>query len=99
MKLWHELKGMSIPIVEVGAIVSLGIVGALWADDLGDKQETTQDQLGQLVDIVAKTTKENAEVHKTQSDSLTSIEQSLELLAQEVRLRRELEAENAANTH
>lgn len=109
MKLWHELKNMGIPVMEVGAIVSIAVVGAIWANDLDNAQTKTQDQLDQLVTIVAETTKENAQVHKenaqvhkNQGKSLTSIEKSLELLALEVKLRRELEKERndaAANTH
>lgn len=95
-KLWQELKTMRIPLVEVGAIVGIAITGYIWADDLDDAQQKTQEQLDQLVTIVTENVKENKTVHKDQSDSLSSIQTSLELMAQEIRLRRELERAAAA---
>jgi len=96
-KLWHELKNMDIPLIEVGAIIAISFTAYIWADDLGDAQKETQKQLDQLVTITVKTTKENALVHKKFSESLTSIQTALELIAQEIRLRREFERENPIN--
>lgn len=98
-KLWHEMKTMSIPLVEVGVIIGIAITGYVWADDLDDAQKKTQDQLNQLVTLVAENVKENKTIHKDQSESLASIQTSLELMALEARLRRELEAARAASTN
>jgi len=90
---WADLKSVKIPILEFGAILGLALTGLLWADDIEDKQIQTQKQLDQLVTISTESAKENAKIHKAHNKSLTSIETSLALMAQEVRLRRELEKE------
>ena len=98
MKLWHELTNLKIPITVFGGALAISIAAYNWGDNLQDAQETTQKQLDQLVKITTDTAAENKKVHeaqtenlKIQSDSLTSIENSLALLALEVKLRRELE--------
>jgi len=86
---------MEIPILAVFAIVGFSITAYMWADDLDDAQRETQKQLDQLVTITIITTKENSVVHKEHAESLSSIQTSLELIAQEIRLRREIQRENS----
>ncbi len=61
-----------------------------WADNIEDSQVTTQGQLDQLILVVSTTTQDNHAVHKSTNVKLTEQKHALELLKQEIDLRREL---------
>lgn len=93
--IWNEIKNLKLIISTVIGIIAFTITAYNWGDDLEDAQHKTQEQLDQLVKIVAGNVEENKKIHENHSETLTSIEQSLALMAQEIRLRRELEKEIA----
>ena len=97
MVTWNALKSTKIPMWEVLVAMAV-LVGATWgaftwADELEDTQITTQRQLDQLVLLVVTTTRDNQAVHKSADTQLIEHRHALELLKQEIELRRELEPE------
>ena len=92
---FEDFKKMKIPLWEVisifiaSCVVLWGVFA--WADDIEDKQVTTQSQLNQLTAIVKKSIDSNEELHGVVVEGLGQVQQSFKLLEQEVRLRRELQ--------
>ena len=95
---WAEFKSMNLPLWEVlgGIVVAVGVTWAAfaWADDVEDKQETTQTQLDQLITIVATSASASNEIHEKTRESMADAQKKFELLKQEMELRRELAKEN-----
>lgn len=89
---WADIVKMKLPITVIGGIVSAAVTAFLWADDVEDKQLETQNQLDKLVTIVTATTLDNQAIHQSQNVDLIATKQELQLLQQEIELRRELEA-------
>ncbi len=91
---WSDFKTMQLPLWEVitgmAAIVAVAWAAFAWADAIEDSQITTQGQLDQLILVVSTTTQDNAAVHNSTNVRLTDTKQELELLKQEIELRREL---------
>lgn len=92
---WADFKTMRMPLWEVATSMVV-LVGAVWwafgwADTLEDSQVTTQGQLDQLILLVSTTTQDNHEVHKSTNVALIEQKHALELLKQDIELRRELE--------
>jgi hypothetical protein len=94
---WSAIKNAKLPLWEAitGMVAVAGIAWAAfaWADEVQDKQLTTQGQLDQLILVVSTTTQDNYAVHKSTNVALTEQKLELELLKQEIELRRELEGE------
>lgn len=98
---WADFKTMQLPLWEV-ATAMVVIIGAVWwafgwADTIEDSQVTTQGQLDQLILVVSTTTQDNHEVHQSTNSALIEQRHALELLKQEIELRRELERESEGN--
>lgn len=91
---WADFKAMQLPLWEVATSMAFVIGGVwwafAWADSIDDSQVTTQMQLDQLILVVSTTTQDNAAVHNSTDTRLTETKQELELLKQEIELRREL---------
>lgn len=88
---WADIMKMKLPITVISGIVGVAVTAFLWADDVEDKQLETQNQLDKLVTIVTVTTLDNQAVHQSQNTGLIETKQELELLQQEIELRRELD--------
>jgi len=98
---WSDFKSMQLPLWEVITSMVFVIGGVwwafAWADNIEDSQVTTQGQLDQLILVVSTTTQDNHEVHQSTNAALTEQRHALELLKQEIELRRELEREREGN--
>lgn len=94
---WSDLRSLKVPIWEVIAamVVLVGVAWAAfsWADELEDAQLATRRHLDELVMLVVTTTRDNQAIHQSTDADLTKNRHALELLKQEIELRRELEPE------